>query len=129
MPGFRYFKTNLYQVKINNHVFFADADSNGYATQLTVSAAYPFSVGEQDFLVDGFLDWRSPSSDAGTQTSVGSSIQVKWDAGKALFGKEGQLYVGTEVNMWHNKYGVKPVDGSTDGFDQTAVQALVKYHF
>jgi nucleoside-specific outer membrane channel protein Tsx len=129
VPGFRYFKTNLYQVKINNHVFFADRDSNGYATQLTVSAAYPFSVGQQDFLVDGFLDWRSPSSDAGTQTSVGSSIQVKWDAGKALFGKERQLYVGTEVNMWHNKYGVKPVDGSTDGFDQTAVQALVKYHF
>jgi hypothetical protein len=31
--------------------------------------------------------------------------------------------------MWHNKYGIKPIDGSTDGFDQTAVQALVKYHF
>jgi nucleoside-specific outer membrane channel protein Tsx len=116
-------------VKINNHVFFADRDSNGYATQLTVSAAYPFSVGQQDFLVDGFLDWRSPSSDAGTQTSVGSSIQVKWDAGKALFGKERQLYVGTEINMWRAKYGVKPVDGSDDRFDQTAVQALVKYHF
>ena len=82
-PGFTYFKTNLYQVKINNHTFFADSDSNGYVTQLTVSAAYPFSLGDQDFVVDGLLDWRSPSRDAGTQTSVGSSIQVKWDAGKA----------------------------------------------
>ena len=101
----------------------------GPATQLTVSAAYPFSLGDQDFVVDGFVDWRSPSRDAGTQTSVGSSIQVKWDAGKALFGKERQLYVGTEINMWRAKYGVKPVDGSGDRFDQTAVQALVKYHF
>ncbi|WP_372874238.1 outer membrane protein OmpK [Pseudomonas sp.] len=129
VPGFAYLKTNLYRVKINNQVFFADQDSNGYATQLTVAGAYPFAIGEQDFVVDGYLDWRSPSDEAGTQTSVGSSIQVKWDAGKALFGKERKLYVGTELNMWHNKYGIKPIDGSTDGFDQTAVQALVKYHF
>lgn len=129
VPGFAYLKTNLYRVKLNNQVFFADQDSNGYATQLTVAGAYPFAIGEQDFVVDGYIDWRSPSDEAGTQTSLGSSIQVKWDAGKALFGKERKLYVGTELNMWHNKYGIKPIDGSTDGFDQTAVQALVKYHF
>ncbi|CAD5110248.1 outer membrane protein OmpK [Zestomonas carbonaria] len=129
VPGFAFLQTNLYQVKINKHVFFADPDSNGYATQLTIAGAYPFAIGDQDFVVDGFIDWRSPSDDAGTQTSVGSSIQIKWDAGKQLFGEERKLYVGTEINMWHNKYGVKPVDGSTDGFDQTAVQALVKYHF
>ncbi len=49
--------------------------------------------------------------------------------GQGLFGKERQLYVGTEINMWRAKYGVKPVDGSDDRFDQTVVQALVKYHF
>lgn len=134
VPGFAFLQTNLYRVKINNHIFFdhdfkASDAGNGYATQLTVAGAYPFAIGEQDFVVDGYIDWRSPSKDAGTQTSVGSSIQVKWDAGKALFGKERKLYVGTELNMWHNKYGIKPIDGSTDGFDQTAVQALVKYHF
>lgn len=129
VPGFAYLKTNLYRVKINNQVFFADQNSNGYATQLTVAGAYPFAIGEQDFVVDGYIDWRSPSDEAGTQTSAGSSIQVKWDAGKTLFSKERKLYVGTELNMWHNKYGIKPIDGSTDGFDQTAVQALVKYHF
>ncbi|ARU90715.1 outer membrane protein OmpK [Pseudomonas sp. M30-35] len=129
VPGFAFFQTNLYQVKINKQVFFADSNSNGYTTQLTVAGAYPFTIGDQDFLIDGFLDWRAPSDEAGTQTSVGSSIQIKWDAGKALFNQERKLYVGTELNMWHNKYGVKPVDGSADGFDQTAVQALVKYYF
>ena len=134
VPGFAFLNTNLYRVKINNHIFFdhdfkARDAGNGYATQLTVAGAYPFAVGNQDFVVDGYLDWRSPSKAANTQTSLGSSIQVKWDAGKALFGKERQLYVGTELNMWHNKYGMKPIDGSTDGFDQTAVQALVQYHF
>ncbi len=49
--------------------------------------------------------------------------------GQGLIGKERQLYVGIEINMWRAKYGVKPVDGSGDRFDQTAVQALVKYHF
>ncbi|MFI8478969.1 outer membrane protein OmpK [Pseudomonas sp. NPDC078700] len=129
VPGFAFFQTNLYQVKINNQVFFADSNSNGYTTQLTVAGAYPFAIGDQSFLVDGYVDWRAPSDEAGTQTSVGSSIQIKWDAGKALFNQESKLYLGTELNMWHNKYGVKPVDGSGDGFDQTAVQALVKYYF
>lgn len=133
-PGFAYLQTNLYRVKINNHIFFdhdfnASDAGNGYTTQLTVAGAYPFAIGEQSFVVDGFIDWRAPSHEANTQTSVGSSIQIKWDAGKALFGEERKLYVGTELNMWHNKYGIKPIDGSTDGFDQTAVQALVKYHF
>ncbi|HCP54154.1 MULTISPECIES: outer membrane protein OmpK [Pseudomonas] len=129
VPGFAFLNTNIYRVKINNHVFFADQNSNGYTEQLTVAGAYPFAVGEQDFLIDGYVDWRAPSDKAGTQTSVGSSIQIKWDAGKALFNQDKKLYVGTELNMWHNKYGVKPVDGSADGFDQTAVQALVKYYF
>lgn len=129
VPGFAFLNTNLYRVKLNNQVFFADQNSNGYTTQLTVAGAYPFTIGDQSFVIDGFVDWRAPSKEANTQTSVGSSIQVKWDAGKALFGEERTLYVGTEVNMWHNKYGIKPIDGSTDGFDQTAVQALVKYHF
>lgn len=129
VPGFTYLTTNLYRVKVNNHVFFAEQNSNGHTTQLTVAGAYPFAVGEQSFLIDGYIDWRAPSKEAGTQTSVGSSIQVKWDAGKALLGEARRLYVGTELNMWHNKYGIKPIDGSSDGFDQTAVQALVKYHF
>ena len=136
-PGFAYLNANLYRVKVNNHVFLdydflgsetAGDAGNGHTYQLTVSGAYPFAIGDQSFVIDGYVDWRAPSKDANTQTSVGSSIQVKWDAGKALFGEERKLYVGTEVNMWHNKYGVKPIDGSDD-FHQTAVQALVKYHF
>lgn len=133
-PGFAYLNANLYAVKVNNHIFFdhdfqASDKGNGHTYQLTVNGAYPFAIGDQDFVVDGYIDWRAPSKDAGTQTSVGSSIQIKWDAGKALFGEGRKLYVGTELNMWHNKYGIRPIDGSTDGFDQTAVQALVKYHF
>jgi nucleoside-specific outer membrane channel protein Tsx len=138
VPGFAYLQTNLYEVKINNQVFFnydafggqtAGSAGNGYAQQLTVAGAYPFAIGDQDFLIDGYLDWRNASEAADTQTSVGSSIQAKWDAGKALFGEGRKLYVGTELNYWNNKYGIRPIDGSKDGFDQTAWQAIVKYHF
>lgn len=133
-PGFAFLQTNLYRVKINNHIFFdhdfqASDAGNGYTEQLTIAGAYPFAIGDQSFVVDGYIDWRAPSKEANTQTSLGSSIQVKWDAGKAFFGEERKLYVGTELNMWHNKYGIKPIDGSTDGFDQVAVQGIVKYHF
>ncbi len=137
-PGFAFLQTNLYRVKINHNVFF-DSDfggtqtagdaGNGYTEQLTVAGAVPFSIGQQDFVIDGYADWRAPSKEANTQTSLGSSIQIKWDAGKAMFGEGRKLYVGTELNMWHNKYGIKPIDGSGDGFDQAAVQALIKYHF
>ncbi|MDP3846632.1 MAG: outer membrane protein OmpK [Pseudomonas sp.] len=137
-PGFAFLQTNLYRVKINNNVFFdydflgsetAGDAGNGYAEQLTIAGAYPFAIGEQSFVIDGYADWRSASKEANTQTSLGSSIQVKWDAGKELFGEARKLYVGTELNMWHNKYGIKPIDGSDDGFDQVAVQGIVKYHF
>ena len=129
VPGFAFLQTNLYRVKINDHVFFTDTSGPGYAEQLTVAGAYPFTWGEQDFVIDGYADWRSPSADAGTQTSLGSSLQFKWDAGKAMFGEGRKLYLGTELNYWHNKYGVIPVDGTSGGFDQAAWQALVKYHF
>jgi hypothetical protein len=53
-------------------------------------------------VVDAYVDWHASSKDAGTRRRSGSSIQIKWDAGKALFGVGRKLYVGTEVNMWHN---------------------------
>jgi nucleoside-specific outer membrane channel protein Tsx len=131
VPGFAYLNANLYRVKVNNNVYFdrAHGSNNAHTYQLTVSGAYPFAIGEQDFVVDGFVDWRAGTSTSNTRTSVGSSIQVKWDAGKALFGESRKLYAGTEVNMWRNRYGAKPIDGSGHGFDQAAFQALVKYHF
>lgn len=129
VPGFRYLQTNLYRVKLNEHVFFRDRSGDGYAEQLTVAGAYPLQLGGQDFLIDGYVDWRSPSRQAGTQTSLGSSLQFKWDAGKSLFGEAGRLYAGTELNYWRNKYGLRPVDGTDAGFRQRAWQALLKYHF
>ncbi|MBS7660824.1 nucleoside-binding outer membrane [Pseudomonas lalucatii] len=131
VPGFAYFNANLYRVKVNNNAYFdrAHGNNNAHTYQLTISGAYPLAIGNQDFVVDGFVDWRAGTSTANTRTSVGSSIQVKWDAGKAMFGEGRKLYVGTEVNMWRNRYGAKPIDGSGHGFDQAAVQALVKYHF
>jgi hypothetical protein len=97
-------QTNLYRVNVNNYIFFdhdfqASGKGNGYTTQLTVAGAYLFAVGEQRFVIDGYVDWRALSNDAGIQTSVSASIHIKWDAGKALLSEERMLYIGTELNM------------------------------
>ncbi len=147
IPGFAFFESNFYAVRTHNQTRLTiptfpgpvpvniQANEKDWTWQVTLAGAYPFSVGEQDFVIDGYLDWRGPSSGQGTLHSTGSSIQAKWDAGKALFDAPRKLYVGAELNYWNNKYGTRgtgwdAANGDrSDGYDQQAMQLLVKYHF
>lgn len=109
IPGFSYFDINLY--KVSN-------DTTDDDEQLTLTWAYPFSVGQQDFLIDGFLDWASSSST--NRSEMNFTPQIKWNVGKN-FGMKTPLYAGIEYAHWNNKYG------STT--DERAVSLLLKWHF
>lgn len=104
----------------NINFYRADNDTTDDDYQMTITYAVPFKLGNEDFLVDAFLDW---STAEGTQhaSELNWTSQYKWNVGKHI-SPETRLYVGIEHSVWNNKFGVK-------GADQNDVSALVKYHF
>ncbi len=110
VPGFRYFNVNFYK---------ADNDLIDDDEQMTVTWGYPFSVGNQDFLIDGFLDWSTSQDDHTWERNF--TPQIKWNAGK-LMGMKTPLYVGMEYAHWTNKYGIKDAD-------ERSASLLIKWHF
>ncbi|WP_239421225.1 DUF5020 family protein [Saliniradius amylolyticus] len=115
IPGFQYLQVNTYR-RNNDQV-----EDNW---QLTTVWGYPFSIGQQAFLFDGFLDWFSSTEDQ--RASMNWTSQLKWNAGKAM-GLEERLYLGVEYVYWRNKFGI----ADTLGFPthESNVNLLVKYHF
>ncbi|UPW19752.1 ion channel protein Tsx [Agarivorans sp. TSD2052] len=109
VPGFKYFNLNLYHA--SNDVW--DDDN-----QLTITWGAPFSIGNQDFLIDGFMDW-STASDT-NKSEMNLTPQFKWNAGKN-FNLKSPLYLGVEYAYWNNKYG--------SDVDERVASLLVKWHF
>lgn len=112
IPKFQYAQVNLY--KVDNEKGSADD------YQLTLVYGIPFKIGQEDFLVDGFLDW-STAEENGHASELNWTTQYKWNAGKHI-SPATKLYVGIEHSVWNNKYAVKDTN-------ENNVSALVKYHF
>lgn len=110
LPYFQYANLNFYQAK-------NDQTDDDY--QMTFTYGVPFTVGSEDFLVDGFLDWSTAEADHASEMNW--TTQWKWNAGKHI-SPDTRLYLGVEHSIWNNKYGLK-------GKDENNVSALIKYHF
>lgn len=110
LPGFAFFNTNIYQA--NNE----EVDND---TQLTVTYGYPFSIGEQNFMIDGYIDWSSSADDH--KADFHFNPQLRWDVWNN-FGKPNFVELGVEYSYWVNKYGIQGLD------DESTVSALVKIH-
>jgi nucleoside-specific outer membrane channel protein Tsx len=115
LPGFSYFSLNAY--RRNN-----DGVADNW--QLTTTWGLPFSLGGQQFLYDGFLDWSSATADQ--SASMNMTSQLKW-ALHPLLGLKNKLYVGVEYVYWINKYGI--ADSSQFRTDESNVNLLLKGHF
>jgi len=110
VPYFRYLNLNFYRA--SNEI-----EHDDY--QLTVTYALPFKVSQEDFLIDGFLDWSTGVGDHASELNWTS--QWKWNLGKHI-APDTRLYLGFEHSVWHNKFGIK-------GQNEHNVSALIKYHF
>ncbi len=110
VPYFDYANINLYR---------AHNETTKDDWMTTITYGVPLSLGTQDFLFDGFMDWSSSASDHAAELNWTS--QWKWNAGK-LINPDTRLYLGIEYSHWINKYGIKNVN-------EKNVSALVKYHF
>lgn len=110
IPGFSYFQLNTY--RRNN-------DGRDDNWQLTPVWGLPFSIGEQNFLYNGFADWRSGSGNNTTELNFTS--QLTWDIG-ALMGTPETFRIGVEYVYWTNKFGIQDTD-------ERNLNALFKAHF
>lgn len=81
--------------------------------------AYPFSVGNHDFSIEGHVEYigeRDNEFGDTVEAHILAQPQFRWDLGKALFGSPQQLFVGFEYQYWQNKLGDKDTDESTVQF-------------
>jgi nucleoside-specific outer membrane channel protein Tsx len=115
VPGFNFVKLNFYR-----------RNNDGLADnwQLTTTWAVPFTLGEQQFLYDGFLDWSSASADQ--SASMNMTSQLKW-ALHPVFNWKSKFYVGVEYVYWRNKYGI--ADSPQFRTHESNINLLVKAHF
>ena len=118
LPGFLFFQANFYARKETGHgVGFKDM-------QWTLAWNRPFAVGEEKFVINGFMDyvvgWGPQAA------NVHFVPQIKWDIG-AKWGKPGKVYFGTEIDYWHNQFGIQ--DSAAFDTDQLAINAILQVHF
>lgn len=81
--------------------------------------AYPFSVGNQDFSIEGhieYIDERDDEFGNEVESHVLAQPQFRWDAGKALFDSPQRIFLGIEYQYWQNKLGDKDTDESVAQF-------------
>ena len=87
--------------------------------------AYPFEIGGSFFSVQGHGEWQSPH---GTETghrrpySVLLQPQFRYDIGRVLSGAENRVLIGTELQVWINKFAI-------DGANEILPQFLVVVGF
>ncbi len=84
----------------------APAENDSY--MIDVNWAYPFSIGQQAFSIEGHVEYigkRTNEFGGEVGAWILAQPQFRWDMGKALYGKPNQLFVGVEYQYWRNKLG------------------------
>lgn len=119
LDNLKYFQLNLYK---RNDLHSNNSGFKNY--QITAVTALPFQIGKVKFLADGYLDYVFSSGPQDENFHL--NPQIKMDLGN-FYGEPDKLFVGTELDYWSNKYGIK--DSSTFATNQFAASFLVKYHF
>lgn len=117
-------KFNYVQLNFYGRAELAEGTENGISDmQVSLVASYPFNIGNQSFLVDGYFDWVLGLGDE--EWSYHLNPQVTMDVG-ANWNSPGKLFMGVELDFWWNKYQIP--DSPQFDTDQTAISLLVKYH-
>lgn len=95
-----------------------DSVSNKYGMQVTPVWSLPFEVANLKFKFRGFTDFTIGNTNSASRFTILSQPQLLLDVGDLVGLKSNQVYIGTEYNHWHNKFGIK-------GVDEHAVQAMI----
>jgi nucleoside-specific outer membrane channel protein Tsx len=109
LPKFNFADLNFY---VRN-----DTAQRGVTYQITPCWQVPFSIGSADLIFEGFSDIAG--SEGNTSFNIDAQPRLLLDLGK-FWGSAGNLFIGTELMYWHNKFGIK-------GVEEIAPQAMVKW--
>ena len=101
VPSFNFVKTNFY-IRDNPAL-------SGTTWGTTFSWKKKFSIGAQPFLFDGFVDMAGAEGDRSAYQLAVPALLA--DIGTHM-GYKDRLYLGTEYQYWHNKFGLKGVNES-----------------
>ena len=112
LPGFAYSSINFF--------WRDDFDVSGSTWQITYVWGIPFKLGGCDFIFKGFADYNG--AEGFLTETFHTSPQLMMDLGAKLFGKKNKLWIGTEVDIWVNEYGVR-------GQNDVVPQAVVEFEF
>ena len=99
------------------------APKEGDSYMVDFNGAFPFSIGEQDFSIEGHIEYiHNRTSEFGNVKGwILAQPQFRWDLGKTLFNSPKQIFIGIEYQYWRNKLG--------NEVDESAVQALLVWRF
>lgn len=111
VPKFDYLQLSISSYK-NDDV------SGKYGVQITPVWSLPFEIADIKFKFRGFTDFSFGNTNASSTFTILSQPQLLLDVGDLVGLPSDKLYIGTEYNHWHNKFGIK-------GVDEHAVQAMV----
>lgn len=121
VPGFRFLRSNVYWRDTRTKSAISGSSLRpGETVQVTLSWALPFAFADQQFLLDGFVDWADNEGSASTW--ILAAPQLKWDLCQQFNTRAGHCYIGIEQQYWKNKTAV-------DGVQENVTQLLFKWHF
>lgn len=116
LPGFEFANLEVTAyIDDNAAVGHGGAPAEDDSFMIDFNWAYPFSVGSQDFSIEGHIEYigeRDNELDDTIEAHLLAQPQFRWDAGKAWFETPQQLFVGIEYQYWQNKLGDKDTDES-----------------
>ena len=108
VPGFKFVKTHLQ--------YRDDPTKDGSSVQFNLVWSKHFSISDEKFSFEGFLDWTSGEGEGfGSESNLLMQPQVLWHANESFA-------VGVEYQYWKNRLGIA-------GRDESVPQIMVRWTF
>lgn len=107
VPGFAFFKTMVTAYIDASKGTDVPKEDDSY--MIDIAWKYPFSVGNQDFDIQGHAEYITGRDfedvDGERNSWILAQPQFRWNAGKTLFEEKDLFYLGIEYQYWKNKLG------------------------
>ena len=113
LPGFAFANLDyLYLIDQSAGLDEGGAPKSDNSHVIDFNWALPFELGGRAFSLEGHAEWQSPrdTEDGRAPYWVLMQPQLRLDVGQTITGNPGRFFMGTELHVWINKFGIKDAD-------------------